>query len=366
MSARTTLQRWMAILGGFFLAGEVVLATQAGWFALVGGVANAALLVAGVGALVRRSDRRLEGSVDQLVKVIVQISKGDYDATVEPPTAPEVATLASAVEHARRRTAKQFDELLRAKQRLADELAQARELLRDPEVERRRESLVPLNLGVQVEVAGVRGEGTLVDFWLEHAEVALDRTFAKQLVSGQPVSLRVTSPDGSTLVLDALAARPTKARQGSRLVWAFSWTTPLAPADLWRPLWQAVNPRREIRVRPPQDPPLRAILHVDEASFSGRVLDLSKGGVGLWVPQSMEELGLMGQGAVASLTLEMPDDQTVRDRVWVRGVDCRDEGTKLGLALEGLDPRASQALAAWVAAARPEPEADDVPVDFVS
>ena len=150
------------------------------------------------------------------------------------------------------------------------------------------------------------------------------------------------------MVVEAVAQSPTRERVGARVGWSFGWTETVSPRDLWAPLWHAINPRRNLRVRPPAAHGVTGSLQVDDSAFDAEVLDLSKGGLGVFVGASLEDLGAIGQGARASVVLSLPGDRTVKERVWVKSIERRANGTRLGLALEGLDPRATEALAAYL------------------
>lgn len=364
MGTWSTQRQWTILLAGLFVVGEAVLAPQSGWIAWLGHLGLAGLLVGGVVALAQASEQRVASSLRDLEDSILRLGKGDFELPVEPPTAAVVARIAGALEHSRRRLAKHHDELVRAKTVLSDELAQARDRLSDPETERRLTGLSHLGLAVELEVSGVRHAVDLADLWLDHVELALDRPLAKEMVCGQPATIRLTGPDGVVIEDHAVAQRATRTRHGGRVGWSFDWAAPMAPAALWPPLWQAINPRAEFRVCPPEDHALRAVLHVDERSHTARVLDLSKGGVGVFVDESMEALGLVGHGAVATLTVQLPGERTVRERVWVRSAESSEEGTRLGLALEGLNQSASQTLAAYLVEIQQAPEPTEAPLAF--
>ena len=365
MSAWTTQRPWLILIASLFLVGEAILVVQSGWVALLGDLSLAVLLVASVLSLTRTAQLRLTSSLQDLEEAMLRMASGDLQAPVPPPASPEMARLTGALEHARKRLARNFDDVVRAKTALSDQLARAREQLQDPVVDRRKANLEKLRLSAYVIVAGIEGTADLVDFWLDHVELALERGLAKELPPGQPVTIRIVSSDGVKFEGTALAHGPTRGRHGARLDWSFVWSQPVPPADLWPPLWHAVNPRVERRVCPPADQQLRAVLHVDETNFAATVLDMSKGGVGIVVSESMETLGLVGHGALASLTVELPGDRTVKERVWVRSVDVREDGTRLGLALEGLNPENNAMLATYLVEMQQREELPDAPLQFV-
>lgn len=364
MGGWSTQRQGIMLLGGLFLLGEAVLAMQTGWIAWLGGITMSLILIGGVLVLATRADRRLGTSLEALEQAVLRMSNGDFEEPVAPPSAPEIARIAGALEHTRKRVAKHFDDLVKAKVTLSDELAQARELLRDPVVERRRVGVERLGMTAEILVAGTSHPVGLVDFWLDQVVVALDRSFAKELAPGQPVIIRFTTPDGMQMEDDATVHGPTRGRQGPRVEWVFQWAQTIAPADLWPPLWHAVNPRTELRVCVPPEASPRAILHINDTSYQARVLDMSKGGVGIEIDVSMETLGLVGHGALAALTLELPEDRTIKERVWVRGVDARPETTRLGLALEGLDPTTGAALAAFLVEIQQYADLEEAPMQF--
>ncbi|MBX2799916.1 MAG: PilZ domain-containing protein [Myxococcales bacterium] len=285
-----------------------------------------------IGILVWAHRRRLTTALEGLEQSVVRLGQGELASEVAEPAAEETRALATALESARARLLKHTDALVHTKQLLTEELGQARAELADPVAGLRQERLARLGGTAQVQMGRVSGEGRLRDLWLDHAVIELDRSLWDQLVVGQPVSIVVRTPGGTEVSGEGVAVR----RAGGRWAWAFDWRSPLSPAELPDKLWEAINPRRALRVQPPATDRLRGVLDVQGRTHSAEVIDLSQEGAAVSVATPLERLGMLGGEAGARLTLELPGEHVVQLSVDVRSIVVRSHGTRLGLAFTDL------------------------------
>lgn len=327
-------------------------------------LALSVVLLIAVGLVVGWSRAHQRRALQQLEASVVRLGLGDHTTHVEPPLTSDVGALADALEQTRHRIRRHTRELVRDKEILSDELAMARERLRDPVVDRRRTELARLSLGGRITLGRVSAEVRLQDLWLDHVVVAMEVAVLEQLVPGMPVQLSLEGPQGALPDREAIARAPTGDRVEGQQGYRFSWSVPWSPLELGDVLWDAVNPRRAVRISPPAHHQVRAVLELGERCHSAQVLDLSTDGIGVLLAASLSELGGLGGDVQMHLTLELDATRQLRTAVWVRSLDQRATGTRLGLAFEALTPGQLQPLEAYLTEVQLEAAGADEPSEL--
>jgi hypothetical protein len=285
------------------------------------------VFLAGVGATVFYAAlyvtaRRLRAEHAALADAALRLGEIDLHDPIE--VRGLAAEVGSALELARQRCAERFrrleDRLLLAHRKVASLESPADDAAEDG---------APL---VEVRVAGRKSEGKLVEVSQRALVVRMPSASAADLASGMDALLVVKSPaDGARVDIPVTTAR--RIDRDDRVLYTFNVNAPERLVSLPPSLCALFDNRRDFRVAPDPRTPLPAELLVagSAAPVSGRVIDVSGSGIGLWV--RCDPSLLASWGTRVTVRVHLPGRRVpFAARARLRNVHASAGGCRVGLS----------------------------------
>lgn len=314
-------------------------------------VALAVLAVAGLGAtaaIERRQRRRLQHDVAALTQLVRKLPSR-AERPNAPGLPPPLAELAVELGHAWSTVDSNVRRLELERDELIDALARTEARLRDPLVESRRGRLATLNdLHIELTVGPCTATARLVDLWLDHGVVEIDAESAARLVPGMPLTLHIETDEGSVDPSAVVAVAPAGVLPAGPVEWVVRFGQRLDVSTLPPSLWQAISRRLTQRILPSRDVPVTATLLTPFGDVAATVIDLSDGGIGLFVELEPEQLGDLHRGLIARIMFPTLGRMVVLPVV-LRGVVMSGAGARLGLSFSDESGLEHGRLTEWIA-----------------